>query len=319
VLVSRAVGRLQAQGGLRLEEARTQFDLPLTSQHFDKHYASAYPSAVLSYSVSDTRTVRASYSRRVSRPSPFQLNPIEIRQDNRNVTRGNPTLDAEYIDAVELGFQEARAWGSLQINPFIKHASHGIRELQFVDTSGVSVSSFANLTSGFQLGTDVTVSYRRGPLTSSLGGSVSYNRTDASNLTGTFTATDPSIRTVWWNVRGNGTWKFSTLADAQLFASFRPPRKTESSTTLAQVGLSMGVRYMLWGDHGNVALRVTDPFNMQKYGYRTASGAVVEYAERFYGARAVYVAITRNFGQSLRLRAKSESEESITGPPPPAP
>jgi hypothetical protein len=316
-LVSEARGRLQAQAGVRLEEARTRFDLPLIAQRVDKHYASAYPSAVLSYAVSDTRTMRVSYSRRVSRPSPYQLNPTEYRQDTRNVTRGNPNLGAEYIDAVDLGFQDARAWGSLQINPFVKHASHGIRELQFVDTSGISVSSFGNLASGFQLGTDVSVSYRNGPLTSSVGGSVSYYSSDASNLTGSIALTNPSTTTVWWNARGNGTWKFSTLVDAQLFANYRAPRKTESGTALAQVTLSAGVRYKIWGDQGNVALRINDPFGMQKFGYRTANGTIVEYAERFYGARAVYFTITRNFGQSVRLRPKSESEEIVTAPPTP--
>jgi len=229
-------------GGIRLEEARTQFDLPLTSHHFDKHYASTYRAPSSATACPTRGPSRVSYSRRVSRPSPFQLNPIEVRQDSRNVTRGNPTLGAEYIDALELGFQEARAWGSLQLNPFIKHASHGIRELQFVDTNGVSVKYVRKSQQRIPARTDVTVGYRRGPLTSSLGGSISYNRTDASNLTGYSLRRIPPSAPLWWNVpRQRHPGKFSNLADAQLFASFRPPpRKTESSTTLAQVGAEHG-------------------------------------------------------------------------------
>ena len=62
---------------------------------------------------------------------------------------------------------------------------------------------------------------------------------------------------------------------------------------------------------------VNDPFNMQKFGYRTANGQVIEYSERFFGARAVFPSITRNFWQALRLRPKSDTEGNPTGPPTP--
>ena len=64
-------------------------------------------------------------------------------------------------------------------------------------------------------------------------------------------------------------------------------------------------------------MRVNDPFRMSKFGYRTANGQIVELSRRYFNARAVYVSITRNFGQALRLRPKTESEDTQTGPPPP--
>ena len=59
-------------------------------EQFDRRYASAYPSAILSYNFTPLRQAKISYSRRVSRPNPYQLSPIEFRQDTRNVFRGNP-------------------------------------------------------------------------------------------------------------------------------------------------------------------------------------------------------------------------------------
>ena len=48
-------------------------------------------------------------------------------------------------------------------------------------------------------------------------------------------------------------------------------------------------RYKVWGDQGSVTLRISDPFRLQKFGYRTANGTVTETNERYFGARAVYV------------------------------
>jgi hypothetical protein len=313
-LVSRRIGKFQTQAGLRLESAQTKFDLPLAKQHFEKQYNSAYPSAVVTYNITDMRTLRTSYSRRVSRPNPFQLSPIEYRQDLRNVFRGNPDLGAEYTDALDFSFTEAHTWGSLQFNPYIRRTNNAVRNIQFVDANGISVSTFANLSHNQSFGTDLNLNLRHGAFTGAVGGSTSYYTSDASNLT--VTTANLSTKAFSWSLRGNGTWKFSNILDAQGFTFFRPATKTEGGSSIASINMSLGLRYKVWGDNGNVSLRVNDPFGMQKFGYRTANGQVVEYSERFFGARAAYLTISRNFGQALRLRPKSDSEGNPAGGPP---
>lgn len=313
-LLSRRIGKFQTQAGLRLEVASTGFDLPLTGQHFDKRYNSAYPSAVITYNLTELRTLRTSYSRRVSRPNPWQLSPVEYRQDLRNVYRGNPDLGAEYTDALDMSFTSAQSWGSVQINPYIRRSNNAVRSIQFVDANGISVSTFANLAHNQSLGTDVNVNVRRGAFTGAVGGGTMYYTSDASNIA--VTAANLSTKAFSWTVRGNGTWKFSSILDAQGFTFFRPATKTEGGSSLASINMSLGMRYKAWGDKGNISLRFNDPFGIQKYGYRTANGSVIETSERFFGARAAYLSISRNFGQALRLRPKSDSEGNQPGGPP---
>jgi hypothetical protein len=121
-----------------------------------------------------------------------------------------------------------------------------------------------------------------------------------------------------WSARTNATWKFSPKADAQLMAFYRAPYATEGGSQLASVVMMTAARYKVWGEQGNISLRVSDPFKLQKYGYRTANGTVVEYSERFFGSRAVYLTITRNFGQALKLQPKQPDPDAQaqTGPPP---
>ena len=312
-LLSNKVGNFQTQEGLRLEDAATYFDLTTVGQQYDRRYASAYPSAIVSYNFTPVRSARISYSRRVSRPNPYQLSPIEFHQDTRNVFRGNPGLRAEYTNAIEAGYQESRSWGTIQISPYIRSTDHAVRNIQFVDSTGVSVSTFDNVASTLTIGSDLNINAHKGPLQLGGGGSMYHYSSDASNLSGNLSAS-----AMVWSARTNATWKFSPKADAQLFAFYRAPFATEGGSQIASVSMNMAGRYKVWGEQGNISLRVSDPFKLQKFGYRTANGSVVEYSERFFGTRAVFLTITRNFGQAVKLQPKQQDPDAQaqTGPPP---
>jgi outer membrane receptor protein involved in Fe transport len=308
-LLSNKLDKWQTQAGVRLEDAATYFTLNGTGDRFTRRYASVYPSAIVSYNFTDLRQAKISYSRRVSRPNPFQLNPIEQRQDTRNVFRGNPNLRAEYTDALELGYTETRAWGTLQLNPFLRNTSHAVRNIQFVDSTGVSVSTYDNVASTRTIGSDLNLNAHHGPLLLGGGGSLYHYSSDASNI-----GTNFSTSTIIWSTRANATWRFGKIADAQAFAFYRAPSKTEGGSQLASVSMTLAGRYKIWGDQGNIALRISDPFKLQKFGYRTANGTVNEYSQRFFGSRAVYITISRNFGQALRLQPKSQDPDAVSQP-----
>ncbi len=312
-VLSQQVGRVQTQAGLRLEQAATRFKLPSIGQAFDNHYSSAFPSAILSYNFTDMRQVKLSYSRRVSRPNPWQLSPIVDRSDARHEFHGNPSLRPEYTDAAELSFQDAHSWGSLQINPYLRKTTHAVRYIQTIDTAGVSVATFDNVASALVTGADLNMTYRHSALTFFGGGSIYNYSSDASNLAGNLSA-----HSVVWSLRANGTLKLSPVTDLQAFANYRGPSATEGGSRSAFVFMNFALRRKLWGDKGNVTLRVADPFDLMTWGYRTADGRVIESNERHFGQRGVFVTLSRNFGQQLKLRPQQQEGES-QGPPQPGP
>jgi len=313
-LLSNRFGNFQTQSGLRLENAATYLDLPTEGTQYDRRYASAYPSAIVSYNFTQFRSLKFSYARRVSRPNPFQLTPVEQHLDSRNVFRGNPDLRAEYTNAIEGGYLESRPWGSFQLTPYIRSTAHAVRNIQFVDSTGVSVSTFDNVASTLTMGADVNVNAHHGPWLLSGGGSAYHYKSDASNLSGNL-----STNTSVWMLRGNGTWKFTPKLNASFFANYRPGVKTEGGSQLAMASMSFASMYKLWGDQGGITLRVNDPFKLQKFGYRTANGSVIEYNQRFLGTRAVYLMISRNFGKAIKLQPKQQDPDGAQPPTPGGP
>jgi ferric enterobactin receptor len=303
-LMSQRLGKFQLQGGTRVENAVQHFSVRPADQQFDRSYASLYPSAILSYNFTDVTTGKLSYSRRVSRPNPYQLNPVEFHQDARNVFRGNPNLAAEYTDAVEASLQQARGWGSAQVTTYVRHTAHAVRNIRFVDSTGISVSTYDNVASTSTVGSDLNLNVHGGPVTLGGGGSVYHYSSDASNLTGDLSAHD-----IVWSSRLNATYKVSPLVDAQGFMNYRAPYRTEGGSQLANMYMNFSLRYKPWGEQGGaVALRVSDPFALAKYGYRTANGTVIESSQRYFQQRVVFLSVSRNFGQELKLRPKERSD-----------
>jgi len=310
-LYSQRINKVQVQTGLRLENADTHFAVASLSKDFNKTYHSFYPSMVLSYNFSDLRQAKVSYSRRVSRPNVWQLNPIEYKSDDRHIFRGNPDIGAEYTNSVDLSLQEGRAWGSVQLTSYMRRTDHAVRNITTIDANGISLSTFMNVANNMTIGSDLNVNIRKGPLQLYLSGSASHYKSDASNLAGNLSAQD-----IIWSTRANATWKFSPLFDVQANSNYRAPFKTEGGSQRANVGVNMSARYKLWGDKGNISLRVSDPFKLQKFGNRTANDFVIETSRRYNGSRAIYLTVNRNFGQALRLKPRSEPDGPQTGGPP---
>jgi ferric enterobactin receptor len=295
---SRQVQKVQAQAGLRLEQASTQLDVPVAvTTRYDDRYASLFPSGLLSYNVTDTRQVKASYSRRITRPDPFWLTPFSYQDDSRNVFRGNPALKPEYTNAYELGFQETRGWGSVQVNPYLRTTAHAVRYIRTVEPSGITLGTFANLASTRSVGTDLNVNIRGGRLNLVGGGSTWRYSSQAGDL---------SASSFVWSARTNATWKLNSTLDGTLFANYRAPMKVEGGRQLAFFMTNFSLRQKLWGDQGSVTVRVQDPFSTMKWGFRTEDGRVTELMERRFGMRGLFITVSRNFGQQLKLKPRQE-------------
>ena len=165
-VLSRLFGKVQTQAGLRLEDAATTLFLPTapaSQQRVDNTYASAFPSGVVSYAFTPMRQLKLSYSRRISRPNAYQLDPVLQKQDARNYFVGNPTL-APVPTLSELAYQ-ATAWGTIQVNPYLRNTAHAVRYIERSIQPGSRLKHVRKRRGPVQAGVDVNVTFRGGPLT----------------------------------------------------------------------------------------------------------------------------------------------------------
>ena len=310
--MSRRVGKAQLQGGLRAEQTNTTLERTTIDDATKRDYLSLFPSAFVNYNLTEMRSLRVGYSRRITRPDAPQLDPSPFYEDARTLFRGNPDLKPEYTDAYEVTLQDARKWGNIQLNPYLRVSDDAVRNIRSVTPDGITVSTFANVATTRTAGADVNATIRKGPMNLGLGGGAFHYESEADTL---------STTAFGWNARTNLSWKVSKVLDFQMMANYRASQKVEGGTLLPFLMTNFSLRQKLWGDQGSVTLRLGDPFGLAKFATRVKNDVVIEETQRRFGMRGVFVSFQRNFGQAIRLRPpvadpNSAPQGGLPGGPP---
>jgi outer membrane receptor for ferrienterochelin and colicin len=105
-----------------LEEGTTAVKIP--------SYGVIVPSINVSKKLKNNNTLKASYNRRIQRPSIRFLNPNKQFQNNVNYTIGNPGLDPEYTNNFELGYSTYIKGTSLNFTVFARNTNDAIQSLR---------------------------------------------------------------------------------------------------------------------------------------------------------------------------------------------
>ncbi|MCL2289949.1 MAG: TonB-dependent receptor [Bacteroidetes bacterium] len=119
---------LKVQLGLRGEFANTYSQLfpadsePKTySRNYLKLKNILYPTLHVRYDVNDYHSLQLSFSRRVTRPSFWNLNPFVDISDKQNLRMGNPDLGPEFANNLELGYFTNIKKSSFSATVFYRH------------------------------------------------------------------------------------------------------------------------------------------------------------------------------------------------------
>jgi iron complex outermembrane recepter protein len=103
--------RVGIQTGIRAEQTDSEGNLisyvvlsDEDRRNVRRSYLNFFPSAALTYNVNDTNQFTLTYSRRIDRPSYQDLNPFEYKLDELSYQAGNPFLQPQYSNVMELTY-----------------------------------------------------------------------------------------------------------------------------------------------------------------------------------------------------------------------
>lgn len=116
-------------------------------------YGVLVPSLNLSKKLKGGNTVKASYTRRIQRPSLQFLNPaIQIANSNflasgssKNITQGNPNLDPEYTNNMEVGYSAFIKRTMLNFSAFARSTNNSIQSIRDVVGLDTVRTTYANI------------------------------------------------------------------------------------------------------------------------------------------------------------------------------
>tara|TARA_R110002167_G_scaffold360062_1_gene577422 strand:- start:8630 stop:10993 length:2364 start_codon:yes stop_codon:yes gene_type:complete len=144
--------------GLRIENTDLEIDLKNTSEHYQYDYTNLFPSVHTSYKIFDYFSLQAGYSKRISRPSLWDLNPFYDLGNNYYITTGNPNLQPEYTDSYEITSIHSIAKVSINWSVFYRHTKNVIEDV-IVYEDNVSISRPDNVGINNVIGLELNAKY----------------------------------------------------------------------------------------------------------------------------------------------------------------
>jgi outer membrane receptor protein involved in Fe transport len=187
-------------------------------------YGVLVPSINVSKRLKNGNTLKASYNRRIQRPSIRFLNPNIQWQNDANVTQGNPNLDPEYTNNYELSYSTLIKGTMLNFSTFVRNTTGGIqsvRDLYEIEDKTVNRTTFRNIGNEDAYGASVFANINIGKLSLNGGGDVFYAMLNNNSP-------DPNVAASneGWVVSGRlfGNYTLNKGWGLQLFSFYRGNR-----------------------------------------------------------------------------------------------
>ncbi|HRM12824.1 MAG TPA: TonB-dependent receptor, partial [Flavobacterium sp.] len=129
---------------------------------FKDDYITLYPSASMTYSLSEKDQFQMSYSRRVDRPSLGQTKPIREFSTPRVTSIGNPELQPQFTNSVELNYTKTVSKGSITTGVFVRTINNEINRVLYPDPQNQDkqIMSYDNFDTNTAYGFEASLNYK---------------------------------------------------------------------------------------------------------------------------------------------------------------
>lgn len=310
--------------GLRFEDSKININQLVTNDYNTRKYNNFFPSAFVTYELTDKSSVSVSYSKRIARPRGRLINPFSNYSSNINIFQGNPKLNPAYTDAVDFGYIIRFDKLTFNTSAYVNRTTDSFQFIRkesgdFVNGTPVMLSTFINLATENRLGFEFTVNYspyKWWKLNSN------FNFFKVQTL-GDYVYTNSQNTIVSENFDNNATSWFARLSskislpkniDWQTNLNYNGPQNNAQGKSLGTFVVSLGLSKDVLKDKGTIALGVQDLLNTRKRLFDTyLPGVLNSHAEMQRSVRQFTVSFTYRFNKLKTDKDKQPKRDSENG------
>lgn len=296
--------------GLRLEQTNTQ-SYNNDSALYQYQYFNAFPSAMIRYQLrKKAGNISLSYSMRINRPNPGQLNPLQDVADPISKRYGNPTLKPEHIHSYEVAYgNDISKAISLSTSVYYKLSNNSMTRFLTPNTDGTFQVTVDNIGKQQFIGWELISSLKINPNSSiNLSSNLSYNQLDYTAPTGQYYEQN------YLNFQGRVLWNYKLPLgiESQVIGFYKSPMKSPQGTIDFMSNVDITLRKRILGTKGMLILSVFDIFNDTKFQIQASDYNFQNYFVRKRETRYATLTFRYNFGSesSNTKKPKVEKPES---------
>ncbi|WP_316836254.1 TonB-dependent receptor domain-containing protein [Pedobacter nutrimenti] len=298
--------KMTAKAGLRAEYTA----IDGKASNFKNDYFNLFPSIIVSQTLKANTTIKASYNRRVQRPSLFYLNPFRNESDVFNPSQGNPNLAPELTDNMELGYSTFIKGSIINASVFYRR-THDVIEsaIRPVVEDGVNknLTTYINVGNSKSYGFNIFASYNPKPkwtLMTNLGlNTYEVNGSATGVSTSTFLNYTAFLRSAY---ALPGGW------NTELWGVLNSPKRTFQGKTDAMYFYGAALKKEIMNKKASVGLNVLNPFNRDlRIKTLNTTATSTQSTDIHYPLRSFGVNFSYSFGKLKFTQKKNINNDDV--------
>ena len=309
--------------GLRWEDTNIEVNLLETNEFNTKKYNNFFPSAFVSYEISDQSNITTSYSKRLSRPRGRFMNPAVNYASNVNIFQGNPDLNPSLTDKFDFGF--IKRWDKITFNTSAyfedtKNVFSFVRSPTGDEVNGIPVirSSPINLGKEQKYGFEFTLNYnpfKIWRLNSNFNfyDVKSTGQNSYTDTKGNLIVQNLDNKATTWSARISSKLTLPYKIDWQLNANYNGAQKTAQGKSLDQFGMNTAFSKDVLKDKATIAFNISDVFNTRIMRSYTYFQNQTSYSEMQYRKRQFNLSLTYRFNKQKGERERNPQPRNEDG------
>ncbi len=304
--------------GLRWEDTNIEVNLLDTNDFNTKKYNNLFPSAFVSYEISDQSNITTSYSKRLTRPRGRFMNPAVNYASNVNIFQGNPDLDPSLTDKFDFGY--IKRWDKITFNTSAyfentKDVFSFVRSPTGDEVNGIPVikSSPVNLGKEQKFGFEFTLNYNPFKIWRVNSNFNFYNVKTTGENSYTDTQGDLIVQNLdnqatTWSARISSKLTLPYKIDWQLNGNYNGEQKTAQGKNLGQFGMNTSFSKDVLKDKATIAFNISDVFNSRVMRSYTYLENQTSYSEMQWRKRQFNLSFTYRFNKPKNEREKNQQQ-----------
>ena len=295
------------KAGFRAEYTNVKGKSVTLNQVNNYSYLKLFPTLFIQKEFND-HSMGFTYSRRINRPTFYNLNPFRFYNSPYAYQVGNTFLRPEFRNNFELSYSHSE---SLNFTLTYSKLANGIGNVANIDsTTFIQISTFQNCLKSDQIAFNVNYVFNK------LSWWENYNE-----FTYYFASTTSSLSYTLPSIKGFGGY-FETdnqfnLNKRKTFSSelnfwYSFPSVEGINRTKICYGLDFGFRYLLFQKRLKLAINVTDILRSDVYRMNRVSNGIQMNTKDYYDTRQIRISISYKFGNDkIQKEEKEASNEEL--------
>ena len=298
------VKTLTIQAGVRAELGRFNANLQsfdsstqMVVQPITVNTHGLYPSLQLIKHLDEGKQLQLSFSRRILRPTPQELNPFLDVSDPVNYDAGNLRLLPESIHSIELTYTLTWPKASLSSGAYFNQVNDVIKHIQTNLVNGVVITMPQNLNRSINTGLEFIGNFHPVKVWDFTANLNVFERINAGDSAYGISATQG----LSWNVNLTNNFSLAKNLILQVRFDYKAADLIIQDRYRPAYGIDGAAKYDFWHKKASLSLNGRDIFNTRKWSFlRESDGLLLNFQRVRYSARGS-LTFTYRFGKSTSI------------------